>query len=90
VTDRFLHADVNYQQNETDYEIKELKAKGTEQPRAEDFIIYIADITAELASMARKARLDISAYLLDMSRLETLSALDRIPPSKSEGQEPSD
>jgi hypothetical protein len=45
-------------------------------PIAENLIIYIADMTAELASMARRAKLDIAAYLLDMSHVETLSALD--------------
>jgi hypothetical protein len=31
---------------------------------------YIADFTAELASLAKRSRLDLLAYLLDMAHLE--------------------
>jgi hypothetical protein len=47
-----------------------------------DLIAYIADLTAELVVLARRANLDVSAYLLDMSRIETLSALDGYAASK--------
>lgn len=36
---------------------------------------YIADLTAELAYLARKARLDLLAYLLDMARLEAVRSV---------------
>jgi hypothetical protein len=36
---------------------------------------YIAEFTAELSYLARQARLDLLAYLLDMARLEAARAL---------------
>ncbi|MBF9234058.1 hypothetical protein I2H38_11770 [Microvirga sp. BT350] len=33
---------------------------------------YIAEFTAELSYLARKGRLDLLAYLLDMARLEAI------------------
>ncbi len=38
-------------------------------PRA-DVLHYITQMTAELSSLARSARLDILAYFLDMARVE--------------------
>lgn len=35
---------------------------------------YIADFAAELSAVARHARLDLLAYLLDMARLEAARA----------------
>lgn len=36
---------------------------------------YIAEFTAELSYLARRARLDLLAYLLDMTRLEAARVL---------------
>ena len=36
---------------------------------------YIVEFTAELSYLARQKRLDLLAYLLDMARLEAISAL---------------
>lgn len=36
---------------------------------------YIAEFTAELAYLARRTRLDLLAYLLDMARLEAARAV---------------
>jgi len=36
---------------------------------------YIAEFTAELSFLARRARLDLLAYLLDMTRLEAIRSL---------------
>jgi hypothetical protein len=36
---------------------------------------YVADITADLARMARRNGLDALGYLLDMARLEARSAM---------------
>jgi hypothetical protein len=36
---------------------------------------YIAEFTAELSYLARQARLDLLAYLLDMARLEAARAV---------------
>jgi hypothetical protein len=33
---------------------------------------FVADFTIELASLARRSRLDLLAYLLDMARLEAI------------------
>jgi hypothetical protein len=35
---------------------------------------YIAEFTAELAYLAREAKLDLLAYMLDMARLEATEA----------------
>lgn len=36
---------------------------------------YIAEFTAELSMLARQSRLDLLAYLLDMTRLEATRAV---------------
>jgi hypothetical protein len=36
---------------------------------------YIAEFTAELSFLARQAKLDLLAYLLDMARLEAIRAV---------------
>lgn len=36
---------------------------------------YIAEFTAELSYLARQAKLDLLAYLLDMARLEAARAI---------------
>jgi len=36
---------------------------------------YIAEFTAELSYLARRTRLDLLAYLLDMARLEAARAM---------------
>jgi hypothetical protein len=33
---------------------------------------FVADFTTELSSLARRSRLDLLAYLLDMARLEAI------------------
>jgi hypothetical protein len=45
---------------------------------AEDTARYIAEFSAELSYLARRAKLDLLAYLLDMARLEA-SGLARKP-----------
>jgi hypothetical protein len=72
-SDHFSHADVSYLQPPCMEETAEPLARiGT----AGDLILYIADMTSELATMARQANLEVAAYLLEMSRLETLAALE--------------
>ncbi len=46
----------------------------TEMPPAET-ARYIAEITAELSFLARRSKLDLLAYLLDMSKLEAVRAM---------------
>ena len=36
---------------------------------------YVAEFSAELSYLARKANLDLLAYLLDMARLEAIRAI---------------
>ena len=43
---------------------------------------YIADLTAELAAIARGVKLDLVAYLLDVARLEASRNVQQV---KSEG-----
>jgi hypothetical protein len=49
-------------------------APGTRLAR-DDAASYIADLTAELAAMAREVKLDLVAYLLDIARLEAMRSL---------------
>ena len=44
---------------------------------------YIADLTKELSEMARSARLDMLAYLLDIAHLEASEKAGRGPPVAS-------
>lgn len=44
---------------------------------------YIGDLTSQLAGLARAARLDLLAYLLDIARLEASRAADRSAQGKS-------
>jgi hypothetical protein len=46
--------------------------------RPQSAAAYIADITAELAGMARSSKLDILAYLLEIAQLEAASAARRL------------
>jgi hypothetical protein len=39
---------------------------------------YIAQLTGEMAGMARAAKLDLLGYFLEMARIEATSALNRI------------
>jgi hypothetical protein len=39
---------------------------------------YIADITTELAGLARRSRLEILAYLLEIAQLEAANASRRL------------
>ncbi len=39
---------------------------------------YIAQMSAELASIARKANLDLLAYFLDMARVEATSSVRKL------------
>jgi hypothetical protein len=43
---------------------------------------YIAEFSAELAYLAREAKLDLLAYLLDMARLESIRSLQAGPKDK--------
>jgi hypothetical protein len=46
--------------------------------RPESAAAYIADITNELASLARGCKLEILAYLLDIAQLEAANAARRL------------
>jgi len=48
-------------------------------PPTEEVAGYIADMTVQLASMARAAKLDLLAYFLDMAHAECIAA-GRQPP----------
>jgi len=52
------------------------QAEETAPPRAAaspaETAQYVAEFSAELAFLARQARLDLLAYLLDMARLEAI------------------
>lgn len=39
---------------------------------------YIADLTSELAKLARQSRLDVLAYLLDIACLEAKTSAGRL------------
>lgn len=45
----------------------------------EDSVIYISDMSAELADMAIRSQLPTVAHLLQLARIEALSALDSLP-----------
>jgi hypothetical protein len=51
-------------------------ARGTAGPV--DTALYIADLSGELAQMARQAKLDLVAYLLDLTRLEAARTGQRL------------
>ena len=46
---------------------------------------YIADLTTELARLARGARLEILAYLLDVAQLEASTSARRPGPKPRDG-----
>ncbi|NNM73310.1 hypothetical protein [Enterovirga aerilata] len=46
--------------------------------RPESTAAYIADITIELARLARGSQLEVLAYLLDIAQLEAASTLRRL------------
>jgi hypothetical protein len=50
---------------------EELGAGSSNMPPAET-AQYVAEFAAELSYLARKAKLDLLAYLLDMARLEAI------------------
>ena len=41
---------------------------------------FVADFTTELSSLARRSRLDLLAYLLDMARLEAIRVVQASNP----------
>jgi hypothetical protein len=45
-------------------------------PSPEEAAVYIAEFTAELSYLARRAKLDLLVYLLDMARLEASRVMD--------------
>ncbi|MDB5592181.1 MAG: hypothetical protein JWR86_2706 [Enterovirga sp.] len=47
--------------------------------RREDVANYVADFTAELARLARSAKLDLLAYLLEIAHLEAETSQRRGP-----------
>ena len=55
---------------------KVMAAKATWKP--DDAARYIADLTGDLATIARDAELDLLAYLLDVVRLEAARAARRV------------
>ena len=46
-------------------------------PRPEEIASYIAQLSGEMASLARGARLDLLAYFLEMARLEAAGHAER-------------
>lgn len=46
-------------------------------PRPEEIAGYIAQLSGEMASLARGARLDLLAYFLEMARLEAAAHAER-------------
>jgi hypothetical protein len=49
----------------------------TTDPRPEDIASYIAQLSGEMALLARGAKLDLLAYFLEMARLEASNHTDR-------------
>ena len=49
-----------------------------DEVRPESAAAYIADITMELAGMARASRLEILAYLLEIAQLEAANTTRRL------------
>lgn len=47
---------------------------------------YIAQMSAELATMARNVNLDLLAYFLDMARLEATSSMRKLEGRPEEGR----
>jgi hypothetical protein len=50
------------------------RSDGDTGQSVEEVAAYISDLTADLARMARRHRLEALGYLLDMARLEALHA----------------
>ena len=46
----------------------------------QEIAAYVADLTSDLARMARRHGLDVLGYLLDMARLEARSAAGEFEP----------
>ncbi|MGO4704157.1 hypothetical protein AB4072_00055 [Microvirga sp. 2MCAF38] len=55
----------------------EPEALENEPASPEEAAYYIAQFTAELSYLARRAKLDLLAYLLDMARLEASRSAPR-------------
>lgn len=51
---------------------------GVEDDRRMQSAEYIADLTSELAKLARQSRLDVLAYLLDIASLEAKTSAGRL------------
>ena len=45
-----------------------------------ELLSYVAQLSGELATMARSARFDALAYFLEMARIEALGGLSRLEP----------
>ncbi|MEZ0170476.1 hypothetical protein [Microvirga sp. TS319] len=52
-----------------------ISVAGRDAKGAAETARYIAEFTAELSYLARRERLDLLAYLLDMARLEAARAI---------------
>jgi hypothetical protein len=58
--------------------VAQMAEASTPPIRPESAAAYIADITTELAGIARGSRLDVLAYLLDIAQLEAANATRRL------------
>lgn len=59
------------------------RSNGDRERSREEIAAYISDLTADLARMARRHRLEALGYLLDMARLEALHARGVVDVEKS-------
>lgn len=62
------------------------KVKDLHDDRGTESAEYIAELTNELAKLARRSRLDLLAYLLDIASLEARSEAERARTPISEHQ----
>lgn len=53
-------------------------AAEAEAPHPHSAASYIADMTTELAGIARRSKLDVLAYLLDIAQLEAAKSARRL------------
>jgi hypothetical protein len=56
----------------------EMKSLSDDPAAVAEVAHYIAQLTAEMAGMARSAKLDLLGYFLEMARIEATSSLTRI------------
>jgi hypothetical protein len=73
-----MSEDVPKRRASADLGVVESKPEAAPAIRPESAAAYIADITTELAGLARASRLDILAYLLDIAQLEAANVSRRL------------